>query len=285
MLAQLGAHVILTSRDEEKGRQVVKELESSVVQAHEQDGKKSARDGPDRDRPRLPGKIESWPLDLSKLESVRKFVSRFQESGLPLHVLVNNAAVASSDREVTVNGYENQFQVNHLAPFLLTLLLMETLQASAPSRIINVSSSAHLEGRIELDNLQAERNYHLWSQYCNTKLMNVVFTNALGRRLQGTGVVTHALDPGFVLSEFTAEWPWSYYYLHRLLATLFARPTQQGAVPVVYLATDPDPILADSNLPPKYFARLRPANHHPIATDQHLQQLLWDVSIKLAENL
>lgn len=134
-----------------------------------------------------------WKLDLADLSSVRDFAQRFLDSGKPLHMLMNNAGLVSWEHAVTKDGHELTYQTNHLGHFLLTKLLMPRLQASAPARVVQVSSEAHYMGDVWLDDLDwdtSKRKYNAMKQYANTKLMNVVFANELTRRYKDSGVVS-----------------------------------------------------------------------------------------------
>jgi NAD(P)-dependent dehydrogenase (short-subunit alcohol dehydrogenase family) len=176
-LARLGATVVLASRDTERGgiarRDIIEKTENPEVSVGQ--------------------------VDLASLESVRSFAKSFNEKFPHLHVLVNNAGIYESRRIVTVDGFESTFAINHLAHFLLTNLLLESLKASAPSRIVNVTSEAQRAGHVNFDDLQGERKYSGMKSYPQSKLANVLFTYELARRLKGTEVTANCVHPGTVV--------------------------------------------------------------------------------------
>ena len=139
--------------------------------------------------------VDSLLADLSSQQEIRRLADEFTSKYPHLHVLLNNVGAAFLQRQLSVDGIEMTFALNHLAPFLLTNVLLDTMKASAPARIINVSSGAHTSGTIEFDNLQGERAYG-WGAYLNAKLANILFTMELARRVEGSGVTVNALHPG-----------------------------------------------------------------------------------------
>ena len=193
------------------------------------------------------GSATVWllPLDLASLASVRSCAAEFLALDEPLHVLVNNAGVGGQ-RGLTADGFELHFGVNHLGHFALTLLLLDRLQASGPgARVVNVSSEAHHSARgIDFDALRRRtRSLAGMREYAVSKLSNVLFTQELARRLDGTGVQSYALHPGVVASDIWRRVP-------RLARTFITRrmlSVEQGAVTSVYCATSPD-VAADSGL-------------------------------------
>src|SRR6266536_3668310 len=162
-LAKMGATVVIVGRNAPKTAQVVKEIRA--INGN--------------------NKVDSLPADLSSQQAVRQLAEEFKRRYQHLHVLLNNVGAAFMKRELSVDGIEMTFALNHLAYFLLTNLLLDTLIASAPARIINVSSDAHAHGKIEFDNLQGERAFSGTGPYGNSKLANILFTTELARRLQG----------------------------------------------------------------------------------------------------
>jgi NAD(P)-dependent dehydrogenase (short-subunit alcohol dehydrogenase family) len=254
-LAQLGARVVMVSRTEERGNR--------------------ARDRMLRKAPR--GEIDMLVADLSSTGAIRDLAARFTSSYPRLDVLVNNAAVLTSRRRLTREGFEMQFFVNHLAYFLLTGLLSETLRASAPSRVVNVASTAHSAGTIDFDDLQHERNFRGWQAYANTKLMNVVFTYELARRLEGTGVTANCLHPGVIhtnlLSNFSSVLQLAWHGLGR-----FFKQPEDGAQTPVYLASSPEV----GGVTGRYFRYCRSMNTCEESYDRGVQTRLWEVSEELA---
>src|SRR3954447_5574619 len=169
------------------------------------------------------------------LASVRSAGDEIARRHPRIGLLINNAAVITRRREVTADGLERQFAVNHLAHLLLTLRLLDALRAGAPARIVNVSSGAHAGQRIDFDDLMSERDYRRDQVYGRTKLANILFTHELARRLQGTGVVANAVHPGVVATGLLADYMGMSAGRHR-----FGTPPGGGAEPIVYLAASPD---------------------------------------------
>src|SRR5688572_9907393 len=215
-LAQLGATVIIVGRDAQKTSQVVEEIRSTSG------------------NPR----VGSMLADLSSEQEVRRLADEFKSKYSQLHVLLNNAGGFFMQRQLSVDGIEMTFALNHLAYFLLTNLLLDTIKASAPARIINVSSDAHASGKIEFDNLQGERNYSPRA-YDNSKLANILFTMELARRLEGTGVTVNALHPGFVATGFAKNNGKVFAALISIFTPLVARSPAKGAETSIYLASSP----------------------------------------------
>src|SRR5206468_2678081 len=178
-LAQMGATVVMVCRDRARGEEAKSEITTK--------SRKNA--------------VDLLQADLSSQQSIRQLVENFQHHSTHLHVLINNAGAAFTGRRETVDGLEMMFAVNYLAPFLLTNLLLDMLKASAPARIVNVSSASHKSGYIQMDDLQAEKHSRPMRAYGQSKLAIVLFTYELARRLQGTGVMANCLDPGFVATN------------------------------------------------------------------------------------
>ncbi|MFZ5477713.1 MAG: SDR family oxidoreductase [Myxococcota bacterium] len=205
-LAGMGAHVVLACRDRAKG-------EAAAA-----------------------GVGELMLLDLASLRSVRAFAEDFRARFDRLDVLVNNAGLLAPARTVTEDGHELTFQVNHLGPFLLTSLLLPMLRASAPSRIVNVSSRAHVGRKPALDDVEGERRWSSWDAYGRSKLYNILFTRELARRLDGTGVSANACHPGLVASSFQRNVP----AILRGPWELLGLSPESGARTQIWLATSPE---------------------------------------------
>lgn len=217
-LASLGAGVVLVARDAERGQGARDEIRKAT--------------GNDD--------VTVLLADLSSQKQIRRLAAEFLELGRPLHVLLNNAGVVNRVRQETEDGIEATFAVNHLAYFLLTNLLLERLQQSAPARIVNVSSDAHrFAGPLDFDDLEARRSYSFMNVYGRSKLANILFTRELARRLDGTGVSANAVHPGFVGSNFATNNGAIAALFMRLLRP-FARTPRKGAETAVYLCTSPD---------------------------------------------
>jgi NAD(P)-dependent dehydrogenase (short-subunit alcohol dehydrogenase family) len=205
---------------------------------------------------------------------VRRLAKEFQHKYSHLHILVNNAGGTYSSRTITSEGLEATFAFNYLAPFLLTELLIDTLKASAPARIINVSSMAHSR-TIAFDNLQAEKSYTVMGSYGQAKLALILFTYELARRLEGTGVTVNALHPGLIASNpqgLTGFMVWLVKLLRPFMITV-----EQGAQNTLYLATSPQV----EGMSGKYFAEKQEAKSARNSYDQELAQQLWKVSEQL----
>lgn len=259
----MGASVIMTSRNEGRGRRALESVRRRV--------------GAGADR------VTMVPLDLADFASVRACAAEVLERHDRLDVLVNNAGGIISGRRVTVDGYEMTFQVNHLGPFLLTQLLLDRLVESAPARVVITSSIAHRLGSIRWNDLQHETSYNGTDAYNQSKLANVLFTTELSRRLEGTGVVANCLHPGAVRSGFggggdtTGPERW-------LLAVgrPFMVSPHRGAQPIVRLASLPRyEATTDGYYVAGYLARC--ARHRPAAAgrDPEAARRLWAVSDQL----
>ena len=203
--------------------------------------------------------------DFASLADVRALAERILSTCPRLDVLINNAGIAVRRRGTSVDGYESTFAVNHLAPFLLTNLLRERFRASAPARIVNVSSGVHGSGHIDFDDLQIKRRFDGWQAYCNSKLANALFTCELARRLDAREVSANFLHPGVIDTK--------------LLHVNFGggSPVAVGARTPVHLALAPE--LAD--VTGAYFVNQRQTRASPAAGDRRLAAKLWDVSAAL----
>lgn len=201
--------------------------------------------------------------DLSSIEQVRRLAGEILDRTDRLHVLIHNAGVFLKQRRVTEDGCEMTLAVNHLAPFLLTHLLLGCLSASAPARIITVSSVAHQRGRIDLDDLHRERSYEGYGAYAGSKLANVLFAYELADRLAHTQITSNALHPGVVGTK--------------LLREGFGTggiSVEEGAATPVFLAADS----SVSNVTGKYFVDGHEAPSSPASHDRVLRARLWDLS-------
>jgi len=218
-------------------------------------------------------------LDLACLGSVREAASELLASGRPLHVLVNNAGVMLPDRRETADGFEAHFGINHLGHFLLTSLLLPRLRDSAPARVVAVSSEAlhfaTLTPRLhDLD--WRERRFSGWRSYGDSKLMNVLFARELSRRLEGEGVVAHALHPGIVRTELARDQTWPMRIVGLLMLPALKSP-QRGAATTVYAATARELGAVGGG----YFADCSPAKAGAKADDLDLAARLWARSQEL----
>ena len=250
-LARLGGTVVLACRNAERGEAAREEIVRST--------------GNERTSVMI--------IDLASQASIRSFADDFRRTHDRLDALVNNAGVFRRRRNVTVDGFEETFAVNYLGGFLLTHLLLDLLKASAPSRVVNVSSSAHEGGLIHFDDLQGEARYSGFRAYGQSKLAQVLFTYELARRLEGTGVTVNACHPGVIRTNFGRDdWPWAVH-----LVRPFFRSPEKGAQTPVYLAASPEV----AGLTGKYVVRKEPRASSRLSQDPELQRRLYDVSLEL----
>ena len=259
-LAQMGATVVMVCRDRARGEAAQSEIKT-----------KSGNNA-----------VDLLLADLSSQQSIRQLVENYKQRYAQLHVLINNAGVFRLTRRATVDGLEMTFAVNYLAPFLLTNLLLDVLKASAPARIVSVSSGAHEAGFIKMDDLQAEKRYRPMRAYGQSKLALVLFTYELARRLEGTGVTANCLHPGFVATNIGQG---GLGLIGRtvakfILAFLGISP-EEGAKTSIYLASSPDV----EGVTGKYFVKSMPKESAPISYDESLQRQLWEKSAELVNLL
>ena len=221
--------------------------------------------------------VDSFVADMSSQAEVRALAAEVLDRYRRLDVLVNNVGGFWATRHTTADGLEHTFAVNHLASFLLTNLLLERLQSSAPARIVTVSSGAQAMGRIDFDDLQGERGYRGQRAYNQSKLANVMFTYELARRLAGTGVTATVLHPGVVRTGFGAEDPGRVLGLLTPIARLFMKTPEQGAATSVYLASSPQV----EGVNGAYFANNKPKRSSKRSYDTDVAAQLWTVSARL----
>jgi NAD(P)-dependent dehydrogenase (short-subunit alcohol dehydrogenase family) len=221
-------------------------------------------------------RVDSLLADLSSQQEIRRLAHEFKSKYSQLHVLLNNAGAFFMQRQLSVDGIEMTFALNHLDYFLLTNLLLDTIKSSAPARIINVSSGAHTSGKIEFDNLQGERAYG-FKTYGNSKLAIILFTVELARRLAGTGVTVNALHPGLVATNFGKNTGGVIAALFGIIAPLVALSPAKGAETSIYLASSP----RVDGITGKYFYRSQVTPAAPQGTDMVVARKLWDVSAEM----
>jgi NAD(P)-dependent dehydrogenase (short-subunit alcohol dehydrogenase family) len=251
-LAQRGATVVMLCRNSQKG-------EAARTEIQEKSGNSN---------------VDLLIADLSSQQSIRQFVQDFQQKYTRLHVLVNNAGSVFTRGSVSPDGIEMTLAVNHLASFLLTNLLLDTIKASAPARIVNVSSETQAEGFIDLDDLEGKRNYRLLRAYAQSKLANVLFTYALARRLEGTGVTVNCLHPGRVVTNIWTRVLPNWLHFLGIISYLFGIPAEQGALTNIYLATSAEV----EGVTGKFFDKCRIVPSAKISYDQDIQERLWTIS-------
>jgi retinol dehydrogenase 14 len=255
-LAALGARVGITGRDQ--------------ARAHDAAAQIRAASGNDA--------VDVFAADMSIQAQVRSLASEVLAAYPRLDVLVNNVGGFWAHRHVTADGLEHTFALNHLAPFLLTNLLLDRLKGSAPARVITVSSGAQAMGRLNFDDLQGTRKYSGQRAYNQSKLANVMFTYELARRLEGTGVTANVLHPGVVRTAFGAEDSSPLYKVMLPLARPFMKTPAQGASTPIYLASSPDV----AGVTGRYFANSKLKTSNKSSYDTVAAARLWQVSADLS---
>jgi len=255
-LAAMGARVLVTARNADRGRAAVAGIAD-----------------------RTPGaQVQLVVFDLADLSSVRRGAAEILEQAPRLDVLVNNAGLVLSERRVTVDGYEATFATNHLGPFLLTNLLLDRMRASAPA--LNVASTAHNSARkgMPFDDLQSEGRYRAMRVYGQSKLANILFTNELARRLEGTRVTANSLHPGTVRTGYGADGDARGFLSFGLKVSgpFFLSPAK-GARTSVFLASSPEV----DGISGQYFVKCKPRTPRTWARDPDAAQRLWRVSEEL----
>jgi NAD(P)-dependent dehydrogenase (short-subunit alcohol dehydrogenase family) len=250
-LAQCGAAVVLVDRDAERGA-------ATANQIKQQTGNPA---------------VEFTRADLSAQKEIRRLVQQFKDRYRRLDVLVNNAGAIFARRQESVDGIEMTFALNYLGYFLLTNLLLDTLKASAPARIVNVSSRSHARAQIDFDDPQSRSGYHGLQAYAHSKLAIVLFTYELARRLEGTGVTANALHPGLVATDFGMHHGGGLGLAMRLFRSTFISP-EQGARTSIYLATSPEV----EGVTGKYFVNRKAVPSSPASYDADTARRLWQVS-------
>lgn len=253
-LARLGARVVIVGRNAQKCAETVAELQRST-------GNQA---------------IEALTADLSAMAEVRRLADEVKARCPRLDVLINNAGAYFDKRLTSADGYEMTFALNHLSYFYLTTLLLDLIKASAPARIINVSSDAHRFARLNLVNPHKPPAYSGFRIYGETKLANVVFTYELARRLEGTGVTANAMHPGFVRTGFGKNNSGLVSKFFSLMQR-FALTPEQGADTIIYLASAPEV----QGVSGKYFVKRKAVPTSPVSDDQKTWTALWTLSERL----
>ena len=253
-LAAMGAHVVVTGRNPERGAAAVEEIK-----------KNSGTDS-----------VELMLADLSVQSEVRRLAEEFLDRHHRLDVLVNNAGLVNSKRTETPDGIEATFAINHLAPFLLTNLLLDRIKESGDGRIVTTSSEAQRWGRMEFDDLQSKRKYGGMAVYGMTKLANVMFTRELAARLGGTGVTATCFHPGAVNTSFGANNNGPLTLLFRVFKP-FMRTSEKGADTLIWLSSAPEV----AGVTGKYYADRKEIFAPKIAYDPIALQKLWEMSADL----
>ena len=243
-LAAMGATVLVHGRSESRGKNVVEEIRKATGNQ----------------------KVDLLVADFTSMEQIRRLAAEVKQRCGALHVLINNAGVFMNERRLTVDGFETTFAVNHLAPFLLTNLILDLLRKSAPARVITVSSMVHTRGKLDFEDLQAEKSFGGYSSYALSKLANVLFTYELSELLAGTGITSNCLHPGVIGTK-----------LLRAGFTTSGASTVDGAETLIYLATSPEV----DGVTGKYFQEKQETPSSPITHDADMRKRMWEVSARL----
>jgi NAD(P)-dependent dehydrogenase (short-subunit alcohol dehydrogenase family) len=262
-LARLGARVVITSRNEERGQAALQE----IVQRSDSQS------------------VDVMALDLGSFRSIRSFAAELGDRIDRLDVLVNNAGLILRKRTETDEGFEATFGINHLGHFLLTDLLLEKLEASSPSRVVVVASDAHEGAKhgLDFDDLQSKRSYRAGQVYGKSKLANIYFARELARRLEGTGVTSNSLHPGFVRTQFGqgGDLGGLSGFGLKYLAAPFAISQAKGALTTIFLASSADVEGATGG----YYVKCARAKPSKIAQDDAAARRLWQASEQLVASV
>ncbi|QFY43968.1 SDR family oxidoreductase [Candidatus Methylospira mobilis] len=254
-LAKLGAHVAIAGRDEARTRATAAWL-----------ARESANN-----------RVDFFVADCSSLADVRRLGGEVRRKYPKLDVLLNNAGALFMERELTVDGFERTWALNHLAYVLLTHELLPSLKASESARIVNVASIAHRSAVLDFDNLQGEKSYGGMPNYRLSKLANVMFTNALARRLKDSGVTVNSLHPGVVSTNFGQNNKGWLKLLIRLIRPFFIS-AEEGAKTSIHLASSKDV----EGVSGQYFSNCRQAPSSALSLDEAKQETLWEISLQQA---
>lgn len=252
-LGKMGAKLVLVCRNRARGDELVREVQRAG--------------NPD---------VDLMVADLESQPQIRQLAADFLATEKPLHVLMNNAGIFNMKRRTTSDGLEEVFAVNHLACFMLTLLLLDRIKESAPARIINISSDLHQRATVKFDDLGGERSYGGMSSYGQSKLANILFTYELARRLAGTRVTVNCVHPGAVATNLaknngglvSAAWK---------VAGTFMKSPESGARTQIYLASAPQL----EGVTGKYFIDSKEARSSAESHDANIARRLWEVSAKM----
>src|SRR5215213_1234620 len=253
-LARMGAHLAIIGRDRVRTEGAAREIHAAGD-----------------------GRVDLFIADLSSQSQVRDLAEELLQTLPRIHVLINNVGGYFDSRHVTADRLERTFALNHLAPFLLTSLLMEKLKQSASARVVTVSSNAQATGRIDFSDLQGERSYSGARAYIQSNLANVLFSYELARRLKGTSVTSNALHPGLVSTSFGAEDPATVQRIFLPFLRPFMKSSTQGAVTSIHLASAPEL----EQVSGRYFANSHPKKSSGPSYVQATAARLWQVSADL----
>ena len=244
-LAGTGATVLLHARNAERGQAVIDEIQKASRNEN----------------------LQLFTADFASLSQVRQMANELLQKCGRLDILVNNAGVYMKHRRLTEDGFETTFAVNHLAPFLLTNLLLDLLKKSSPATIINVSSMAHQGARYDPHNLQGEKDFEPYDAYSRSKLANLLFTYELARRLAGSGVAVNALHPGVIATKM----------LRASFGSFGGSSVEEGAARILHLINTPNP----DKVSGKYFVNDKEQVSSPVSRDEKVQKEFWSLSEKM----
>lgn len=253
-LAKMGAELTLVARSKEKADATLQKIKAAAPTAN----------------------VEFLFGDLSLIADVRRVASEYKARHKKLHVLINNAGATFSKRELTKEGHEMTFALNHLGYFVLTTELLDLLKASAPARVVSLASEGHRMGKINFDDLESARRYDGVFVYSTSKLMNVLFSFELARRLEGTGVTSNAVHPGVVNTGFGKNTPGWFSVVVKTFSPFFLS-AEKGALTTLHVATSPDV----EKVTGKYFAKSREKKPSKAALDAEAAKRLWEVTEKI----
>ncbi len=254
-LAEQGARIILIARDHARGEQTLRRLELAA---------------PGR------GHVIHY-ANLSRLAEMKRVSEEITAGEARIDVLINNAGAIFGTRQVTGDALELTFATNHMAYFVVTNLLLERLKATPGARIVSTSSDAHRRAKLDFDDFQLEKGYSARGMYGRTKLMNILFTRELSRRLAGTGVTANCLHPGFVATRF-GDASGGLMPLALRVAKKFALTPEEGADTIIYLASSPEV----EGVSGKYFHKCKQVLPTAEARHDANARRLWDISAELS---
>ncbi|XP_045135874.1 retinol dehydrogenase 11-like isoform X1 [Portunus trituberculatus] len=257
-LSRRGARVVMLCRDLQKARTAAEEINRETGNA-----------------------MVVHHLDLASLESVRNTAEILADTEQNIHILINNAGIMMCPRWETKDGFEMQLGTNHLGHFLLTMLLLDRLKASAPARIINVSSIAHTQGKMHWDDLHLTKDYNAKAAYCQSKLANVLFTRELAKKLKGTNVNAYSLHPGVVQTDLGRHIHQSVngfiHWAFHFFGNFFFKTVKRGAQTTIYCAVE-ESLATQTG---KYYSDCAEKQPHQLALCDDDARRLWDVSSEL----
>lgn len=253
-LAKQGYNINFTSRDKAKGEKTVKEIIAATENSN----------------------IKYFDCDLSSFQSIKKFSDEFKKQHNVIDILINNAGVWESKRKLTKDGIEMTFGVNHLAPFLLTKLLLDLLKNSTNGKIINLSSALH-GGSINFDDIEGKKTWNQLSSYRQSKLCNILFTKKLARILRGTKITVNAVHPGVIKTGLIQGAP----SFIKFIIGFFLSTPEQGAKTTLHVANLPE----SDKTTGEYFAGSKIANSGSYSRDENVADRLWTLSEEYVKNI